>query len=179
VAPPVFKTGLAANIVAGGFDSLPPPPPIPAGRVVNRESRAIQERGGNFLKRLRVAIALAIPLLWLASWLSGCYVSQLSPTTYIVTDEPDGGVVRDECVTATQIAFSSLRLECQENRVQVIEECDGGRCTYTRNGKVFRDCKITSHFSPLEYDCIENGVHIKRQCDRGWSTTTCYETKLP
>jgi hypothetical protein len=25
VAPPVFKTGLAANIVAGGFDSLPPP----------------------------------------------------------------------------------------------------------------------------------------------------------
>jgi hypothetical protein len=28
VAPPVFKTGLAANIVAGGFDSLPPPPPF-------------------------------------------------------------------------------------------------------------------------------------------------------
>jgi hypothetical protein len=28
VAPPVFKTGLAANTVAGGFDSLPPPPPI-------------------------------------------------------------------------------------------------------------------------------------------------------
>jgi hypothetical protein len=27
VAPPVFKTGLAANTVAGGFDSLPPPPP--------------------------------------------------------------------------------------------------------------------------------------------------------
>ena len=26
MAPPVFKTGLAANIVAGGFDSLPPPP---------------------------------------------------------------------------------------------------------------------------------------------------------
>jgi hypothetical protein len=26
VAPPVFKTGLAANDVAGGFDSLPPPP---------------------------------------------------------------------------------------------------------------------------------------------------------
>jgi hypothetical protein len=26
VAPPVFKIGLAANIVAGGFDSLPPPP---------------------------------------------------------------------------------------------------------------------------------------------------------
>ena len=28
MAPPVFKTGLAANIVAGGFDSLPPPPDI-------------------------------------------------------------------------------------------------------------------------------------------------------
>jgi hypothetical protein len=27
VVPPVFKTGLAANTVAGGFDSLPPPPP--------------------------------------------------------------------------------------------------------------------------------------------------------
>jgi hypothetical protein len=28
VAPPVFKTGLAANDVAGGFDSLPPPPDL-------------------------------------------------------------------------------------------------------------------------------------------------------
>ena len=37
MAPPVFKTGLAANIVAGGFDSLPPPPPIPAGGMVKRE----------------------------------------------------------------------------------------------------------------------------------------------
>jgi len=27
VVLPVFKTGLAANTVAGGFDSLPPPPP--------------------------------------------------------------------------------------------------------------------------------------------------------
>ncbi len=26
MAPPVFKTDLAANTVAGGFDSLPPPP---------------------------------------------------------------------------------------------------------------------------------------------------------
>lgn len=26
MAPPVFKTGLAAKTVAGGFDSLPPPP---------------------------------------------------------------------------------------------------------------------------------------------------------
>ena len=30
MAPPVFKTGLAANIVAGGFDSLPPPPLFPS-----------------------------------------------------------------------------------------------------------------------------------------------------
>ena len=29
MALPVFKTGLAANIVAGGFDSLPPPPVAP------------------------------------------------------------------------------------------------------------------------------------------------------
>ena len=35
MAPPVFKTGLAANIVAGGFDSLPPPP-VPAGSLVKR-----------------------------------------------------------------------------------------------------------------------------------------------
>jgi len=28
VALPVFKTGLAANIVAGGFDPLPPPPGV-------------------------------------------------------------------------------------------------------------------------------------------------------
>ena len=37
MAPPVFKTGLAANIVAGGFDSLPPPPSIflLGGRLMN------------------------------------------------------------------------------------------------------------------------------------------------
>ena len=28
MALPVFKTGLAANTVAGGFDSLPPPPTV-------------------------------------------------------------------------------------------------------------------------------------------------------
>ncbi len=32
MAPPVFKTGLAANIVAGGFDSLPPPPTLGGGQ---------------------------------------------------------------------------------------------------------------------------------------------------
>jgi hypothetical protein len=50
VAPPVFKTGLAANIVAGGFDSLPPPPPLPSGRVVKRELPGEQLRPAeNFL----------------------------------------------------------------------------------------------------------------------------------
>ena len=40
MAPPVFKTGLAANIVAGGFDSLPPPPQIGASaRVARRDSK--------------------------------------------------------------------------------------------------------------------------------------------
>jgi hypothetical protein len=29
VVPPVFKTGLAGIALAGGFDSLPPPPEIP------------------------------------------------------------------------------------------------------------------------------------------------------
>ena len=41
MAPPVFKTGLAANIVAGGFDSLPPPPP-----------QAAWSRGNAALERL-------------------------------------------------------------------------------------------------------------------------------
>jgi hypothetical protein len=30
VAPPVFKTGLAGNAFAGGFDSLPLPPNNPS-----------------------------------------------------------------------------------------------------------------------------------------------------
>jgi hypothetical protein len=29
VAPPVFKTGLAGNTLAGRFDSFPPPPQFP------------------------------------------------------------------------------------------------------------------------------------------------------
>jgi hypothetical protein len=41
VAPPVFKTGLAANIVAGGFDSLPPPPGYAAAGLVS--AGAIQD----------------------------------------------------------------------------------------------------------------------------------------
>ena len=29
MAPPVFKTGLAGNTLAGRFDSFPPPPQFP------------------------------------------------------------------------------------------------------------------------------------------------------
>lgn len=38
MAPPVFKTGLAGNTLAGGFDSLPPPP-----CEVPSQSRALNE----------------------------------------------------------------------------------------------------------------------------------------
>ena len=41
MAPPVFKTGLAANTVAGGFDSLPPPPvmgKVPTCRMTVQEA---------------------------------------------------------------------------------------------------------------------------------------------
>jgi len=67
VAPPVFKTGLAANIVAGGFDSLPPPPRcVPHGqeRAQHRAAkaprkffrrRAILNRGA-FSFRLAVSV---------------------------------------------------------------------------------------------------------------------------
>src|SRR5277367_1675905 len=44
VAPPVFKTGLAANIVAGGFDSLPPPPLFPRA-AWSRGSAAVERLG--------------------------------------------------------------------------------------------------------------------------------------
>lgn len=110
------------------------------GKGPRSEHRPSEGRG-SLLKRARVAIALAIPLLWLVSWLSGCFVRQLSPTSHVVTVEPDGSVVRDECITPTQMAVPPFRLECQENGVQVLDECDGERCTYTRDGKVFRECK--------------------------------------
>jgi hypothetical protein len=117
-------------------------------------------------------------LLWLVLWLSGCAVRQLTPTTHVVTVEPDGSVVRDECEISTQILLPPLRIECQENGMQVLEECNGERCTYARDGKVFRECNVTARFH-LEYDCMENGIHLRRRCERGWSTVTCYETKLP
>ena len=49
MAPPVFKTGLAANIVAGGFDSLPPPPSI-CVIVVTETARS---------RRLTIDVAIA------------------------------------------------------------------------------------------------------------------------
>jgi uncharacterized lipoprotein YajG len=61
VAPPVFKTGLAANIVAGGFDSLPPPPPIPAGRMVKRQLRPMKVF--SILRVARLSIAAAALLV--------------------------------------------------------------------------------------------------------------------
>jgi hypothetical protein len=48
VAPPVFKTGLAAIAVAGGFDSLPPPP--------GRKSAQLQQFFANLSSAHRVLI---------------------------------------------------------------------------------------------------------------------------
>ena len=53
MAPPVFKTGLAANTVAGGFDSLPPPPRVSEiSLLANRWSdhRAIWPDQGGFAR---------------------------------------------------------------------------------------------------------------------------------
>ena len=41
MAPPVFKTGLAANTVAGGFDSLPPPPDLILRTIIVRSRRFV------------------------------------------------------------------------------------------------------------------------------------------
>ncbi len=42
MAPPVFKTGLAGNTLAGRFDSFPPPPSL----VVAEIDRFEPQRGG-------------------------------------------------------------------------------------------------------------------------------------
>jgi hypothetical protein len=114
--------------------------------------------------------------------LSGCFVRQLSPTTHVLTTEPNGSVVDDECVPDMQIIIRSA-LECEENGAHVVQECDGfsGHCTYTRDGKVFRECRRVSpaSYKTYESDCMENGVHIDRKCVRGWSTITCTETVKP
>lgn len=63
MAPPVFKTGLAANIVAGGFDSLPPPPSSEG--LVELEDRQMRElipvaeKIGALLKSRGESIAVA------------------------------------------------------------------------------------------------------------------------
>ena len=46
MAPPVFKTGLAANIVAGGFDFLPSPPENRSLRWASCNSAMQSGRGG-------------------------------------------------------------------------------------------------------------------------------------
>jgi len=109
--------------------------------------------------------------------LSGCWLwpPQLSPPTHLVTIEPDGSVVKDECGIPMQIIVPTMRLECVENGVQVVEECGPERCTYTRDGKVFRECRHGDVDVVAKTDCIENGVHISRKCDHGWTTVTCIE----
>lgn len=116
-------------------------------------------------------------LVAISSVLSGCILvpPQLSPPTHLVTIEPDGSIVKDECALPMQMLVPSQRLECQENGVQVIQECEFNRCTYTRDGKVFRECSGGGGLFSTEKDCIENGVHVSRKCDRGWTTVTCTE----
>ena len=113
--------------------------------------------------------------------LSGCFVSRSTGTTHVITIEPDGSVVEDECVPARQVALGSTRVECQENGVQVVQECNlQAQCTYTRNGEVFRECKrVGIGLFSKEADCIENGIHVDRKCDTDWDTVTCKETRLP
>jgi len=118
--------------------------------------------------------AAALALVAITLLLTGCVL--WSPPGHLVTIEPDGSIARDECVMPMQIFVPSARLECQEDGVQVIEECELNRCTYTRDGKVFRECSGGGGLFSTEKDCIENGIHISRKCDRGWSTVTCTET---
>jgi hypothetical protein len=58
VAPPVFKTGLAGNTLAGRFDSFPPPPP---------------SRGAAFLAALlgdKVSASHAVQAVFSSTWCS-------------------------------------------------------------------------------------------------------------
>jgi hypothetical protein len=113
--------------------------------------------------------------------LSGCVLvpPQLSPPSHLVTIEPDGSVVKDECVLPRQTLVPSERIECLENGVKVIQECHSKGCTYTRDGKLFRQCiRVRYGIFSMEKECIENGVHVSRKCKRGWSTVTCTEALL-
>ena len=124
---------------------------------------------------------LSLTVAMIGATLSGCVVGQLDPGTHLVTVEPDGSVIKDECVTPTQLGFPTIRMECQENGGEVFQECNLEGCTYTKNGKVFRECKQVSlgFFSTeTEKDCIENGIHISRKCKHEWNTFTCKEALL-
>ena len=79
MAPPVFKTGLAANDVAGGFDSLPPPP-----------SRYIDLTIG------RLAIISPLP--------SGLAKSTGSRLTF---RSPNLAIVSEQCVDPARLAIRS------------------------------------------------------------------------
>src|SRR5208282_6243531 len=112
-------------------------------------------------------------LVAISSVLSGCILvpPQLSPPTHLVTIEPDGSIVKDECALPMQMLVPSVRLECLESGVPVVQKCDRNGCTYTRDGKVLRESSLPDHgFFSTEKDCIENGVHVSRKCDRGWTT---------
>ena len=132
---------------------------------------------------MKLSHALALAFVDISLVLSGCIVvpPKLSPPTHLVTIEPDGSIVKGECVLPMQIVVPSARLECLENGVQIVQECNRQGCTYTRDGKVFRECSPpNTHIGFLstatERDCIENGVHISRKCDHGSTTVTCTET---
>jgi hypothetical protein len=123
--------------------------------------------------RMKPRHAAGLALVAISLLLTGCVL--WSPPGHLVTIEPDGSIVKDECVIPMQILVPSERLECQENGAQVIEECEFNGCTYTRDGKVFRECSGGGGLFSTERDCTENGIHVSRKCDRGWSTVTCTE----
>lgn len=133
-----------------------------------------QQRKSMTVKALSLILALGMTL-------SGCFVTRSTGTTHVITIEPDGSVAEDECVPARQVALGSTRVDCRENGVEVVQVCDlQARCTYTRNGEVFRQCKrVGIGIFSKEADCIENGIHIDRKCDTDWDTVTCRETRLP
>jgi hypothetical protein len=128
---------------------------------------------------LRRHLIRSFTLLGSSLLLSGCFVlpEQLQPPNHVVTTEPDGTVVKDECYLPVQIAFPSVRMDCVEDGERVTEDCDSDGCIYKRGDIVFRQCTHLSRgFFTMEKDCFENGVHIDRKCDRGWTTVTCKET---
>jgi hypothetical protein len=106
-----------------------------------------------------------IVLAALSVVLSGCLVGQLTPA-HVITTKPDGTVVDDECVTDTQIVIRSARIECQENRILVIEECAvPGICTYTREGRVLAAMQ-TSESRVVFFEFIRIRLRGERRAHR-------------